>query len=233
MGAGPSGMLLAILLAQQGIPSLILEAWDRLDERLRATQYGVPATRIFKRAGIVDDIRAVSIPSFPNISWRRGPDHAKLVSIDLSAVKDHPDRMTILALNQILVILHRHCVERFKGLIEIKFSHRVVGIGQDETKAWVEADVGETEPKEKTRFEADYIIGCDGATSAVRKALFGRNWPGRTFDCRLVVQNASNAADLLQTQHQLTVYLSRYFTMASKSMDGKAVTILLIQNTGA
>ncbi|KAJ5563565.1 hypothetical protein N7535_008729 [Penicillium sp. DV-2018c] len=189
VGAGPSGMLLAILLAQQGIPSVILEAWDRLDERLRATQYGVPATRIFHRAGIVDDIRAVSIPSFPNITWRRGADHEKLVSIDLSVVKDHPDRMTILALNQILIILYRHCTERFKDLIEIKFSHRVTGVGQDKAKAWVDVDVGEAEPKGKARFEADYVIGCDGATSAVRKALFGRNWPGQTFNCRLVVQN--------------------------------------------
>ncbi|KAK5259305.1 hypothetical protein LTR40_006227, partial [Exophiala xenobiotica] len=50
-----------------GIPSLVLEAWDRLDERLRASQYGVPATKIFRRAGILDDIREQSIPSFPSI----------------------------------------------------------------------------------------------------------------------------------------------------------------------
>jgi 2-polyprenyl-6-methoxyphenol hydroxylase-like FAD-dependent oxidoreductase len=100
--------------------------------------------------------------------------------------------MTILPLNEILIILYRHCTERFNKLIEIKFSHRVVSIGQDKSKAWVEAEVGKTELKEKAQFEADYVIGCDGATSAVRKGLFGRDWPGQTFDCRLVVQNASS-----------------------------------------
>ncbi|KAK7897644.1 hypothetical protein LTR67_004274 [Exophiala xenobiotica] len=67
VGAGPAGLLLALLLSQHGIPSLVLEAWDRLDKRLRASQYGVPATKIFRRAGILDDIREQSIPSFPSI----------------------------------------------------------------------------------------------------------------------------------------------------------------------
>ncbi|PWI72816.1 hypothetical protein PCL_09831 [Purpureocillium lilacinum] len=70
IGAGPAGLLLAILLAQSGIHSTVLEAWDRPDERLRATQYGVPATRVFRRAGLLDDIRARSITSFPYICWR-------------------------------------------------------------------------------------------------------------------------------------------------------------------
>ena len=104
-GAGPAGLLLALLLSQHGIPSTVLESWDHLDERLRATQYGVPATRIFRRAGILDDIRAVSIASFPSICWRRVSDHQRLTGIDLSVVKDHPDRMTILPLNQIIQIV--------------------------------------------------------------------------------------------------------------------------------
>jgi 2-polyprenyl-6-methoxyphenol hydroxylase-like FAD-dependent oxidoreductase len=183
--------LLALLLSQHNIPSLVLEAWDRLDERLRATQYGVPATRIFRRAGILDDLRAVSISSFPSICWRRVSDGKWLTGIDLSVVKDHPDRMTILPLNQIIQIMYRHCTERGKGLIEVRFNHRVVDVGQDQTKAWADVEMGEA--KEKVRFEADYVVGCDGATSAVRKALFGGLWRGETHDCRLLVQNVSFA----------------------------------------
>lgn len=199
MGAGPAGLLLALLLSQHNISSLVLESWNRLDERLRATQYGVPATKIFRRAGILDDIRAESIPSFPSICWRRVSDQKRLTGIDLSVVKDHPDRMTILPLNQIIQIMYRHCLERGNGLVEVKFSHRVTGAGQDNNQAWVDVEAGdEGEVKETKRFTADYVVGCDGATSAVRKALFGRDWPGQTFACRLLVQNVRSLSPTLQ-----------------------------------
>ena len=187
VGAGPSGLLLALLLAQRNIPSVVLEGYDYLDTRLRATQYGVPATRVFRRAGILEDIRAASIGSFPTIKWRRVSDKEVLTGIDMSCVKDHPDRMTILQLGEIIKIMYRHCLERGKGLIEVKFQHRVTSVGQDGGKAWADVEVGEE--KKNVRFEADYIIGCDGATSAVRRSLFGREWPGQTFDYQFIVQN--------------------------------------------
>jgi 2-polyprenyl-6-methoxyphenol hydroxylase-like FAD-dependent oxidoreductase len=177
------------LLSQHNIPSLVLEAWPGLDTRLRATQYGVPATRIFRRAGILDDIRADSIESFPTISWRRVADEKKLVSLDMSCVKDHPDRMTIMQLGEMIKIMYRHCVEKGKGLIDIKFTHQVVGVHQDGRKARVDVEIGEE--RSKKTFEADYVVGCDGAMSAVRRSLFGREWPGQTFDYRFIVQNVS------------------------------------------
>lgn len=191
MGAGPAGLLLALLLSQHGIPSLVLEAWDRLDERLRATQYGVPATRIFRRAGLLKDFRDNGIPTFPYICWRNVKDsRKKLTGIDLWTVKDEEDRMTILPLNMILQIMYKHCMERGKGLIDIRFNHRVTNVGQDDSKAWADVEAGQPGMvPSNLRFEADYVIGCDGGSSTVRKCLFGRDWPGETFDCKLMVQN--------------------------------------------
>ena len=191
-GAGPSGLLLAILLAQQGIPTIVLEAWPWLDTRLRATQYGTPATRVFRRAGLLQDFRDASIPKFPTICWRRVADGEKLISIDLSVVEDHEDRMTVLQLGKIIQIMYRHCVEKYSEFIDIRFNHRVLAAGQDEaqTKAWADVEIGaENEIKRTERMEADYIIGCDGSSSAVRRSLFGRDWPGQTFDCKFIVQN--------------------------------------------
>ncbi|KAK5144331.1 hypothetical protein LTR32_003730 [Rachicladosporium monterosium] len=191
-GAGPSGLLLALLLAQHDIPSLVLESWPGLDTRLRATQYGVPATRIFRRAGLLADIRKASIPKFPTICWRRVADGEKLVEIDMSLVEEEEDRMTVLQLGEIIQIMYKHCMdpEKGRGLIDVRFNHRVTGTGQDEDKAWVEVEVGkEGEEKRHERLEADYVVGCDGAASAVRRSLHGREWPGQTFDCRFMVQN--------------------------------------------
>lgn len=182
-------MLLALLLAQQNIPSIVLESWPELDTRLRATQYGVPATRVFRRAGILDDIRAASISKFPSICWRRVSDHKKLISLDLSLVEDHPDRMTIFPLGEMIKIMYRHCMERGRGLIEVKFNLEVTSVGQDENTAWVDVDIKGSGSTEQARFSADYVVGCDGASSAVRRSLFGRTWPGQTLPYRFVVQN--------------------------------------------
>ncbi|TPX17536.1 uncharacterized protein E0L32_003179 [Thyridium curvatum] len=189
VGAGPSGLLLALLLAQQNISSTVLESWPELDTRLRATQYGVPATRVFRRAGILDDVRAASISKFPSICWRRVSDHKKLIDLDLSLVEDRPDRMTIFPLGEMIKIMYRHCMERGRGLIEVKFNHEVTSVGQDENTAWVDVDIKGSGSTERARFSADYVVGCDGASSAVRHSLFGRTWPGQTLPYRFVVQN--------------------------------------------
>ncbi|KAK5110675.1 hypothetical protein LTR85_000757 [Meristemomyces frigidus] len=194
VGAGPSGLLLALLLAQHNIPSIVLEAWPWLDTRLRATQYGVPATRIFRRAGLLPDFRAASIPKFPAICWRRVADGEKLIEIDMSVVEDEEDRMTVLQLGEMIQIMYKHCIDPNigKGLIDVRFNHWVTGTGQDEQskRAWVDVEVGRNdEEKIPQRIEADYVVGCDGASSAVRRSLFGKEWPGQTWDCRFVVQN--------------------------------------------
>ncbi|KAK5747176.1 hypothetical protein LTR17_000311 [Elasticomyces elasticus] len=191
-GAGPSGLLLALLLAQHGIPTIVLEAWSWLDTRLRAVQYGVPATRLFRRAGLLEDFRDASIPKFPTICWRRSADGEKLAEIDMSLVEGEEDRMTVLALGEIIQIMYKHCIdpEKSRGLIDIRFNHRVTGTGQDSGKAWVDVEIGrEDEEKRHERLDADYVVGCDGAGSVVRKSLFGHEWPGQTFGCRFMVQN--------------------------------------------
>ncbi|KAJ6779691.1 hypothetical protein PWT90_07030 [Aphanocladium album] len=188
VGAGPAGLLLALLLSQQNIPSVVLESWPHLDTRLRAVQYGVPASRVFRRAGVLDDIRRASIPKFPAICWRSVASFEKLIEIDLSLTEDDADRMTVLPLGEIVQILYRHCLDRGAGLIEVKFNHKVVDVGQSESTAWADVETGDAQDGSTERLFAPYVVGCDGASSAVRKALFGRNWPGDTFPYRFIAQ---------------------------------------------
>lgn len=87
VGAGPSGLLLALLLAQHDIPSLVHEGCSSPDTRLRASQYDVPATRVSRRAGILDDVRKESIASFPRTTWRRMEDGAQMAGADMRCVE--------------------------------------------------------------------------------------------------------------------------------------------------
>lgn len=78
-------------------------------------------------------------------------------------------------------------VNKFDG-VRVYFGHKVTSVGQNHRSAWVECDNG-------AKFEGDFVVGCDGATSAVRKALFGREFPGTTWDPIIVATNVGR--DLL------------------------------------
>lgn len=68
----------------------------------------------------------------------------------------------------------------------VLFGHKVVSVGQSEGTAWVEFDDGK-------KLEADFVVGCDGANSSVRKALFGKNFPGKTWDKMIMGTNVCNS----------------------------------------
>ncbi|EEA27464.1 monooxygenase, putative [Talaromyces marneffei ATCC 18224] len=183
VGAGPSGVLLAIMLGKQGIPVKLLEMANELDDRPRAAHYAPVAVMELQRAGVFEDIKAAG-GFFPDgVCWRKlhGDILTTLYSPKPEDV-EHP--LICLPLNQLNGILRKH-LDQIPA-VELLFNHKVTDLGQDENAAWVTV---ETPEGEKT-FTADYIVGCDGANSLVRRKLFGDlNFPGFTWDEQIVATN--------------------------------------------
>lgn len=186
MGAGPAGQLLGLMLAKRKFLVTIVEQASKLDDRPRATHYGPPAMKILNDAGVGDDLRSKGfIPD--GVVWRRH-DGRVIAGIDHETQRDSADRMVALPLNKLSEILHDHA-SKLPNL-KYLFNHRVVRIGQNESTTWVEAV--DTDNDKESTLEADYVVGCDGANSIVRRSLFG-DWefPGRTWDEQLVATNVS------------------------------------------
>jgi 2-polyprenyl-6-methoxyphenol hydroxylase-like FAD-dependent oxidoreductase len=97
---------------------------------------------------------------------------------------DHPDRMVCLPLNQLGQVFVEHLSKHPSATIH--WSHEVIGIAQDENVAKVTCKT----PKGEVTYEGTYVVGCDGANSKVRRALFG-DWefPGMTWDEQVVATN--------------------------------------------
>lgn len=91
--------------------------------------------------------------------------------------------LVVLPLGQLGEILYEHLQRQ--PTVSVRWSHRVVKVGQDGDKAWVDVETGDG----KKRFEADYVLGCDGASSTVRRELFGPEYPGETLNAQLVATN--------------------------------------------
>lgn len=183
MGAGPSGLVLALLLGKSGINVEVIEASDKLDQQPRATHYNSPATHVLERAGVLDEIRSAGVLT-RKIAWRK-PDGALLAALDLTVIPDEsPQRMVARPLNQVCEIILRH-LQPLDSVI-IKWSHNVIRTGQNEDKAWIEVKT----PLGMQTLEGDYIVGCDGANSIIRRSLQGDfNFPGKTWDQQIVATN--------------------------------------------
>lgn len=184
VGAGPSGLLLALLLARNKIPVQIIDVSNKVDEQPRATHYGTAAVLELDRAGVLDEVRAAGFNP-GRVCWRK-LDGTYIAGIDGNLLSQDPDRMVCLPLNQLCEILHRHLLN--EPYATISWDHKVRTVGQDDEKAWVEV---ETSGALKT-IEASYIVGCDGANSQIRRSLFG-DWefPGKTWKEQIVATNVS------------------------------------------
>ena len=198
VGAGPSGLILALLLARSAHPPssiTLLDAAPVLDTNPRAAHYAPSACYDLDRAGVLNDIRERGF--FPDsVCWRK-PDGTLLGGIRNDGIKiEYP--MVCLPLDRLDELLLEHLRrdgEQWKasgkGRIEVLFNHRVVALDQTEAKAKVEVEVGRrNEVKRKQWLSADYVVGADGANSGVRKLLFGdANYPGETLKHQIIATN--------------------------------------------
>ncbi|KAH7127210.1 hypothetical protein B0J11DRAFT_297668 [Dendryphion nanum] len=180
-GAGPSGLLLGIMLARNaGIKVTILDADYKINDNPRAAHYAPSAVYDFDRAGVIDDVRKKGF-SPKGVCWRLQD------TTFLAGIGREPDTtkyaMTVLPLDKLGPLF----VEHFESLpnTKINWGHRVVAVEQDESEARV---IVET-PEGRKTFSADYVVGADGASSGVRTALFGKEYPGETLDKQIVATN--------------------------------------------
>lgn len=186
VGAGPSGLLLALMLGKKGIRVRLLEAAECLDDRPRATHFSPPAVYELLRAGVLDDMEAEGAFIPNGACWRKlnGEFLAGVRAAGSNEATLTP--MTCFPLNKLNLVLQRQ-VDKLPH-VEILYSHKVTGLGQDEAKAWVDVET----PSGPQKLEAQYIVGCDGANSQVRRSLFG-DWefPGFTWEQQIVATNVS------------------------------------------
>lgn len=166
----------------------VLDAAAALDPSPRAAYYGAPALPELARVGILDEVRRRGMV-VDTLCWRRFRDHGYIAGLDgavLADVDGQDLRTACLVLQELDRLMLDAFVDRYGG--EVSWRHKVVEVGQDREGAWVEVEAA-AEGGARKRLEADYVVGCDGANSAVRKSLFGNHFPGFTWDAQIIATN--------------------------------------------
>jgi 2-polyprenyl-6-methoxyphenol hydroxylase-like FAD-dependent oxidoreductase len=178
VGAGPAGLTLAIDLAQRGVACHVVEATEQRGVNPRCNTTSARSMEIFRRLGLADEIRRAGLPEdYPtSIQYRTSLRGENIFRIDLPTAGDvlagtgrddwpTPEPQHRISQLYLEPILERHA-NNSPGLT-LDRGTRLVEFGQYDDH--VEAVV-ETAGVRRT-LHCSYLVGCDGAHSAVRRNL--------------------------------------------------------------
>jgi len=199
VGAGPVGLTLALALAQQDIPVLVLEAEPALAHDLRAGSFHPPTLDMLAPLGVTEEMLA---RGYKVRRWQfRDRQQGLIVEWDLGLIADatafpfrfhlEQHRLAHILLGKLQALPHA----------QVRFSHPVRAVSQDADAVSASCEA----PGGAVRFEGRWLIGADGSHSVVRKAL-DTDFEGFTWPERYVV--ISIAYDLEQHGFALNTYIA-------------------------
>jgi 2,4-dichlorophenol 6-monooxygenase len=172
-GAGPTGLSLAILLRMNGFSPVIFEREPSLVKLPQAHVVNTRTLEIFDEMGVSDRCVAAGDGSlFGPVRWCEsisGRQYGRLWVADPAT--GTPDRRLShhrpinLAQNIVEPILYDRLVELGGG---VRFGEKVTNVGLAEDRATLSAVSGSGVGY---HFACDWLIGCDGAGSTVRRAI--------------------------------------------------------------
>ncbi len=170
VGAGPTGLTLAILLRLKGLDPVVLERNGGLDKLPQAHVVNTRTMEVFDEIGVADRCEAAAdfSPLGP-IRWCETVAGRQLGTLSFEAIigarSDLSHRRTVnLAQNIVEPILYDRLIE-LGG--EVRFGAGVTAVTERDGEVTV---ITEGADGAAGSLACDWLIGCDGASSTVRRA---------------------------------------------------------------
>lgn len=180
VGAGPVGLALALDLARRGIAVVVLEEDDTVNRGSRAVGTARRSLEIFDRLGAGEPFME------KGMAWKGGQSYYRddLV-LDFEVQHDprikHPPMISIAQCYVEQYLLN--ALEQYSHA-QVRWSSQVLSVEQQETSSFVSLTV--SIPTGTYTMRGAWVVACDGARSAVRKAL-GLELKGSSYEGRYLI----------------------------------------------
>ena len=185
VGAGPVGMTLALDLAQQNIPVVVLDDDDKLSAGSRAICFAKRTLEIWDRLGVGEAMVA------KGVSWNVGKvflRDAALYRFDLLGEAGHR-RPAFINLQQYYAEGFLFDAVEKTPLIEVRWKSRVAHAKNNADGVTLHVET----PDGAYALHADYVVACDGSRSTMRN-LLGLESKGQTFRDRFLIADVKMTA---------------------------------------
>ncbi|HWT20938.1 MAG TPA: FAD-dependent oxidoreductase [Variovorax sp.] len=183
VGGGPVGLTIAMDLAQRGIDVVVAEIRHRGEPpSVKCNHVSARSMEIFRRLGVAKALREAGLPAdYPNdVAYRTSVTGTELSRIPIPARKDRytatggpdtwwPTPEPPHRINQIFLepVIFAHA-ESTDG-VRILNRTQIDGFAQD--AEGVDATATNLDTGETFRIRCDFMVGCDGGKSMVRKQI--------------------------------------------------------------
>jgi 3-(3-hydroxy-phenyl)propionate hydroxylase len=193
VGAGPTGITAATLLAQYGVDCVVLDRWADIYPQPRAVHLDDEVYRILGRLGIADGFSAISRPALGlelrDRNMRVLAQFQRDAAVSANGYPqanmfDQPRLEALLREN-----LKRYPHATIRGACEVT---DVAPLDQGLLVTFTNRTSGQAH-----RIEAKFVLGCDGANSVVRTTI-GASMEDMNFQQRWLVVDVETEAQLNQ-----------------------------------
>ena len=183
IGAGPVGLTLAMDLAARGIDVTVVEMRHRGEPpSVKCNHVAARSMEIFRRLGVSRKVREAGLPpDYPHdIAFRTTMTGRQITRIPIPSLSRRytdtsgadagwPTPEPPHRINQIFLepILFAHA----SGMDHVNMLNRTELVHFDQHDDGIDATVRDLDTGERTTITAQYLVGCDGARSIVRRLI--------------------------------------------------------------
>ncbi len=180
-GAGPVGLSAALALGQAGRSVVLVTDGPGLSTESRASTFHAPTLEILAELGVADEVvrRGLKAPEF-QFRDRGGGVVASFDMTELADITPFPFRIQLQQSEYTPLVVE--ALQSFPN-VRIIYDSPVSSVRQSDDAVHVDAGA--------QRLSAQWLIGADGAHSAVRREL-GVAFDGITYEDRYLVASTTN-----------------------------------------
>jgi 2-polyprenyl-6-methoxyphenol hydroxylase-like FAD-dependent oxidoreductase len=184
VGGGPVGLALAGELGWRGIRCMLIEQGDGTIVTPKMNEVNVRTMEFCRRWGIADAVHACPFPpDYPlDVAFVTSLSGYELGRIPRPPrMSEEPEPHSPMRLQVCSQMWFDPILQRFARTcpqVSLRYQTRLESFEASETG--VTAEIVDVDSGQRERIEADYLVGCDGANSIVRRSL-GIGLKGKTL----------------------------------------------------